>query len=119
MSDTPRTDAVLPYGAGANPEVQHVALQLAGLARTLERELADATMRLSEASRWIPVTERLPGDDADVLVNVYDSRWKDSSIYTAEYSPISGWECPGGKVEKFHYRVTHWMPLPAAPEVTK
>ena len=39
---TPETDAILPKGSAANPEVQHVALQLAGLARSLETRLAAA-----------------------------------------------------------------------------
>lgn len=41
MSDTPRTDAILPLGSATNPEIPHIALELAGLARTLERENAE------------------------------------------------------------------------------
>ena len=61
-----------------------------------------------EAQRWIPVGERLPEIEDDVLVfdgtvNIgsfdSDGRW-----YDFEMMSISG--------------VTHWRPLPAPPEVS-
>ena len=62
MSDTPRTDAILPLGSGRNPEIQHVALELAGLSRALERELAEAK-RDAERVDWLErmhVEARIP-----------------------------------------------------------
>ena len=75
-----------------------------------------------ERTRWIPVEERLPEDGGDdVLAIVYGRPEQnieligsiqiaaycndDSSWFVSEY-PC--WENP---------RVTHWMPLPAGPEV--
>ena len=69
-------------------------------------------------SEWIPVGERLPEDDVDVLAVAVAVKvrgeWED---YTqprcrvlSHYGPL-GWYY-GSRV----YRVTHWQPLPPLPE---
>ena len=69
--------------------------------------------------RWIPVTERLPEISnswgvSDIVLCIIS----DPSGYTPPnpglcvYLEDGRWTCPGQIV-----RVTHWMPLPAAPEV--
>lgn len=67
---TPRTDAILPLGSGRDPNVQHVALELAGLARTLERELAGLREENSDLARreqlWRTEWESISGL-ADIL----------------------------------------------------
>lgn len=58
MSDTPRTDAILPLGSARDCDVPHYAVELAGLCRSLEREitalrqqLADMTAAKEDAER--------------------------------------------------------------------
>ena len=58
--------------------------------------------------QWIPVSERLPMDDENVLI--FDKYCTHGSIYTLMYYD--------GFMLK-HKGVTHWMPLPAAPEQKK
>jgi hypothetical protein len=62
--------------------------------------------------RWIPVGERLPNNNGEYLVR---SSYRDETfISTCEYRPI-----PSGAGWRTVSWVTHWMPLPAAPEVTE
>jgi hypothetical protein len=97
-------------------------------------ELADADNEISELEdrvdkleamlpRWIPVSERLPEHDTSVLISV---RRKDGEVVVKEVLFVD-WSLPhepadprfaddyGGEDLK---DVTHWMPLPAPPEVT-
>lgn len=86
----------------------------------LRKEIA----RLQAASRWIPVTERLPEND-------YGKHWKERNRYLVRFEP-SGLMC----VAHYGYKeydwwidghdcvlsatnfkeVTHWMPLPEPPK---
>ena len=60
------------------------------------------------APRWIPVSERLPDEFTAVLV--YDVDGTHGHVYTLKvYAEF---------FSKFK-SVTHWMPLPAAPEQNK
>ena len=67
---------------------------------------------------WIPVSERLPEKNQSVLISVnFDSSLVDPLICTARYtgSTFRRGEAtvkPGSGIEE----VTHWMPLPAAPQ---
>ena len=77
MEKTPLTDAILPLGSGANPEVQHVALELAGLARSLELTLQrqDALLRMAlhmikeretpDGSPWSEAIDRIEHELGD------------------------------------------------------
>lgn len=68
---------------------------------------------------WIPVSERLPEKNQSVLISVnFDSSLVDPLICTARYtgSTFRRGEAtvkPGSGIEE----VTHWMPLPAAPQL--
>lgn len=76
---------------------------------------------------WIPVTERLPERDKEVLLIVHG--WQDRLYYTgclhrqeAERSWLTGIESKASdwKIWGFSYLrepiVTHWMPLPEPPK---
>ena len=76
---------------------------------------------------WIPVTERLPELDKEVLLIVHG--WEDRLYYTgclhrqeAERSWLTGIESKASdwKIWGFSYLrepiVTHWMPLPQLPK---
>lgn len=65
--------------------------------------------------KWIPVSERLPDDDSDVLAFLRIG--EESRIYPACYAKGVWWDCifntPATKT------TTHWMPLPEAPGDTE
>jgi len=68
---------------------------------------------LKERMRWIPVSERLPDSEADVLAitkqfGIAVSRYHRSLNYP---QLDSGWFCHSQRVS-----VTHWMSLPEAPK---
>ncbi len=118
-------------------------------ARLIERLTAE-NAALREKQRWIPVTERLPEPETDVLAvcnrNGYifvipaiyedgklltqDSAWNWSDIYCYGlydeeaddyYIPEGWWENRQFNPDDVYNNpvdcaVTHWMPLPEAPE---
>lgn len=57
---------------------------------------------------WIPVTERLPEENAPCIV------------YNKYYGPMVGWRVDGERFRipgaRFPDRPTHWMPLPQPPK---
>ena len=63
---------------------------------------------------WIPVSERMPNDKDVVWCYGYVSGWTDSDGFEAYYDAtrIKWWTVDGETVRK----ITHWMPLPAAPQ---
>ena len=65
-------------------------------------------------SGWIPVSERIPDNTEPVLCI---EKRADFGTYG---QPFVCWHDGGGWVGKTNYRpiVTHWMPLPAAPQET-
>ena len=62
--------------------------------------------------KWIPVTERLPEDDSDVLA--YLRIGEEGRIYPATYAKGMWFDCifntPATST------TTHWMPLPEPPK---
>ena len=72
----------------------------------------DAIAAVSELlPRWIPVSERLPEEDVDVLVitnyGMHVADLDEDGLWNASHG--DSWEFPDP---------THWMPLPEPPEVT-
>ena len=67
--------------------------------------------RQDKISRWVPVTERLPGGRDSVLALTGDC-----DIYVCDYIPSvkQFWTIPG---DELHIDdITHWMPLPEPPK---
>ena len=61
---------------------------------------------------WIPVSERLPVDIPHGYCLVTDGE----NVGTANYSIVS--RCFDHCIDRDYWKPTHWMPLPAPPEVT-
>ena len=77
-------------------------------ALTVAIEALDA---VAEVPRWIPVTERLPENEDDVLTFSKYEFFPGGDIDVACYYPrAQRWE--------IDRNVTHWMPLPKAPDLT-
>ena len=71
-------------------------------------ELETELSKLKEQQRWIPVTERLPEDDDDVLI------MSSGSISMGYYSVYN--EYWADYINVYNSDVTHWMPLPEPPK---
>ena len=82
-------------------------------ANVIERLTAE-NAALREKQQWIPVTERLPERDVQVL-----GWYKDNPF--SQYRPgVVAWNGNGWVfvyAHRYVTNVTHWMPLPDAPEV--
>lgn len=77
------------------------------------KRYADEIMELREPRRWIPVTERLPGEGERVLASdgvfVGEAYLDSFGIWRRSYGVF--WRVLGGPI-------THWMLLPGAPGVS-
>ena len=83
------------------------------LAQRKQAEAEAEREALREKQRWIPVTERLPERDVQVL-----GWYKDNPF--SQYRPeVVAWNGNGWVfvyAHRYVTNVTHWMPLPKAPE---
>ena len=90
-------------------DVNKVGMDAADLIERLTAENAE----LREKPRWIPVAERLPERDVQVL-----GWYKDNPF--SQYRPgVVAWNGNGWVfvyAHRYVTNVTHWMPLPEAPE---
>jgi hypothetical protein len=70
--------------------------------------------------KWIPIEERLPPQDVVVIISEYDSR-KNMEMYFVDTAYRLGEQwfetTHGEELKQKGSRVTHWMPLPDAPDV--
>ena len=81
-------------------------------ADAIERLTAENTA-LREKQRWIPVTERLPERDVQVL------GWYKDNPFSQYRHEVVAWNGNGWVfvyAHRYVTNVTHWMPLPGAPE---
>ncbi|HBW6359948.1 TPA: DUF551 domain-containing protein [Klebsiella pneumoniae] len=66
------------------------------------------------ADRWIPVSERMPEAEGHYLV------WANASRIDGYCDHLAIATYQGGEwSNEFNWLVTHWMPLPAAPQEVK
>lgn len=78
---------------------------IAGMKREIER------MVVAGKPRWLPVTERLPGNGTKCLVARYDYVTKTPFVDLLWFDN-SWWD----RLNSGDYAVTHWMPLPEPPK---
>lgn len=92
------------------------AAALIAAAPTLGQYAALLAAHAETLGRWIPVSERLPEDELDILVvfktgDVYPVTvtWLDGKIHLTMYTS----DTHRGYFDQRH--ITHWRPLPAPP----
>ena len=81
-------------------------------AELIERLTAENTV-LREKQRWIPVAERMPERDVQVL------GWYKDNPFSQYRHEVVAWNGNGWVfvyAHRYVTNVTHWMPLPEAPE---
>lgn len=91
-------------------EWKDMVIALAQRKQAEEEEERDA---LREKQRWIPVTERLPERDVQVL------GWYKDNPFSQYRHEVVAWNGNGWVfvyAHRYVTNVTHWMPLPKAPE---
>lgn len=88
------------------------------------REQAESALRdARNAARWIPVSERLPEEDCEVLVfssvagrqritfDTWGEQYEQPVMFSSHTVPVGkGWS------DHEFEQVTHWMPLPKSPD---
>lgn len=80
----------------------------------IERLTAENAALREKVPQWISVEDRLPIDRlSKYLVAFRDTGG--SIVDMARYFPSDGWTCDNWEVPQ--NLITHWMPLPEAPEV--
>lgn len=89
---------------------------MAGAADLIERLTAENAALREKVPQWVSVEERLPIDRLKkYLVAFRDTRGP--IVDMARYFPSDGWTCDNWDVPQ--KLITHWMPLPEAPEEEK
>ena len=66
---------------------------------------------LKERMRWIPVSERLPEKDGFYNVVMNGDIWGEPDVWSATSCGFYN-----GKWDEDGATITHWMPLPSAPD---
>lgn len=108
-------DPVDVFARGANWMRQHIIDSTLAAAQHDTPALNSVQSVVTVPGKWIPVSERMPDNTEPVLCI---EKRADFGTYG---QPFVCWHDGGGWVGKTNYRpiVTHWMPLPAAPQEVK
>ena len=80
----------------------------------IERLTAENAVLREKVPQWVSVEERLPID----RLKKYLVAFRDAGgpiVDMARYFPSDGWTCDNWDVPQ--NLITHWMPMPKAPEV--
>ena len=86
---------------------------MVGAADLIERLTAENAALREKVPQWISVEDRLPIDRlSKYLVAFRDAGG--SIVDMARYFPSDGWTCNNWEAPQ--NLITHWMPLPEAPE---
>ena len=102
-----------------NPQPYHDGDCMRGGIRKALRIIEQAPV-VAAMPRWISVEERLPEDDANVLVYAIGNN-ENSCIAMTSYTHnlhgfhIEGWRSPW-QYFFYEHKITHWMPLPEPPK---
>ena len=127
QQDCFQTDGFSELAGDALALIQQLQDQNASLQSLMvaaNAEIADLDTEVEELHaripRWISVEERLPENDANVLVYAIGNN-ENSCIAMTSYTHnlhgfhIEGWRSPWQYF--FHeHKITHWMPLPEPPK---
>lgn len=86
---------------------------------SINEDLIDAHKQLARlqsagTAEWTSV-HASPPEDEDVLVYAYSNRRDAGVVTTGWWTSYEGWQLTG-KRDTSEWIVTHWMPMPAAPE---
>jgi len=89
--------------------------EVASLVTACRDEIARLRSLRAASPQWISVNERLPAKGTQVLV--FTEVWCDETYHVASVDEYGEWFPSAGDGYGFP-AVTHWMALPAPPEVT-
>lgn len=86
---------------------------------SINEDLIDAHKQIARlqsagTAEWTSV-HTSPPEDEDVLVYAYSNRRDAGVVTTGWWTSYAGWQLTG-KRDPSEWIVTHWMPMPAAPE---
>lgn len=113
-------DPVNVFARGANWMRQHIIDSTLAAAQHDTPALNSVQSVVTVPGKWIPVSERMPlthsadCEYSDIEVNVFDGE----RVFTAHYATGSQPQ-PWGYWVDTYANITHWQPLPAAPQEVK
>lgn len=86
---------------------------------SINEDLIDAHKQIARlqsagTAEWTSV-HTSPPEGEDILVYAYSNRRDAGIVTTGWWTPYAGWQLTG-KRDTSEWIVTHWMPMPAAPE---